>query len=186
MHVIETDRIHVPVWGMHILTPRVSGEYASICLRTMIENADKKELTVETEILSPEGKVVCQKNNKGYINHGQPFTQNFIVDHPALWSPESPSLYRAVSKIYADGKLVDTYTTRFGIRSIEFVADKGFYLNGIHRKFQGVCNHHDLGPLGAAVNVSALRHQLKLLKDMDVMPSALHITCSAPELVATV
>lgn len=183
VHVIETDRIHVPVWGTQILTPRVSGEYASICLRTMIENADKKELTVETEILSPEGKVVCQKNNKGYINHGQPFTQNFIVDHPALWSPESPSLYRAVSKIYADGKLVDTYTTRFGIRSIEFVADKGFYLNGIHRKFQGVCNHHDLGPLGAAVNVSALRHQLKLLKDMGCDAIRTSHNMPAPELV---
>ena len=100
--------------------------------------------------ISPDGKVVAAKDNTRKINHGQPFEQNFLVDAPALWSPETPRLYKASSKIYADGRLVDEYTTRFGIRSIEIVADKGFFLNGKHRKFQGVCNHHDLGPLGAA------------------------------------
>lgn len=184
VHVVTTDSIHVPVWGTQVTTPRVLGEYASVCLRTTIEHAGKKELTVVTEILSPEGRIVTKKENKGYINHGQPFVQNFIVEHPALWSPETPSLYQAVSKIYADGKLADVYTTRFGIRSLEFVADKGFYLNGKHRKFQGVCNHHDLGPLGAAVNVSALRHQLKLLKDMGCDAIRTAHNMPAPELVA--
>ena len=117
-------------------------------------------------------------------NHGQPFEQNFIVNAPELWSPESPSLYKAVSKIYADDKLVDTYTTRFGIRSIEYIADKGFYLNGEHRKFQGVCNHHDLGPLGAAINVAALRHQLTLLKDMGCDAIRTSHNMPTPELVA--
>ena len=85
----------------------------------------KQTIRVETEILSPEGKVVTHKENTSRINHGQPFEQNFIINAPELWSPESPSLYKAVSKIYADDKLVDTYTTRFGIRSIEYIADKG-------------------------------------------------------------
>ena len=101
-----------------------------------------------------------------------------------MWSPETPFLYQAVSKIYANGKLTDTYTTRFGIRSIEFVADKGFFLNGQHRKFQGVCNHHDLGPLGAAINVSALRHQLTLLKDMGCDAIRTAHNMPAPELVS--
>ena len=79
---------------------------------------------------------------------------------------------------------MDTYTTRFGIRSIEYIADKGFYLNGKHRKFQGVCNHHDLGPLGAAINVAALRHQLTLLKDMGCDAIRTSHNMPTPELVA--
>lgn len=183
VRVVTTGQVHVPVWGTQLTTPYVSEEYASVCLRTSVENAGRTELTVQTEILSPEGKVVASKKNKGYINHGQPFTQNFIVNHPSLWSPESPSLYRAVSKIYSGDTLLDTYTTRFGIRSIEYVADKGFFLNGKHRKFQGVCNHHDLGPLGAAVNVAALRHQLKMLKDMGCDAIRTAHNMPAPELV---
>ncbi|WP_445323235.1 DUF4982 domain-containing protein [Phocaeicola sp. HCN-40430] len=184
VRVVTTGQIHVPVWGTQLTTPHVSEDYASVCLRTSVENAGRTELTVQTEIISPEGKVVSSKKNKGYINHGLPFTQNFIVEHPALWSPESPSLYRAVSKIYSGDTLLDTYTTRFGIRSIEYIADKGFFLNGKHRKFQGVCNHHDLGPLGAAINVSALRHQLRMLKDMGCDAIRTAHNMPAPELVS--
>lgn len=184
VHVITTNRIHIPVWGTQITTPHVADDYASVCLRTSVENSGQKELTLVTEILSPEGKTVATKENKGFINHGQPFTQNFVVERPALWSPESPSLYRAVTKVYVEDKLTDTYTTRFGIRSIEYVADKGFYLNGKLRKFQGVCNHHDLGPLGAAINVKALRHQLTLLKDMGCDAIRTAHNMPAPELVA--
>lgn len=184
VRVVTTGQIHVPVWGTQLTTPHVSEDYASVCLRTSVENAGRTELTVQTDIISPEGKVVSSKKNKGYINHGLPFTQNFIVEHPALWSPESPSLYRAVSKIYSGDTLLDTYTTRFGIRSIEYIADKGFFLNGKHRKFQGVCNHHDLGPLGAAINVSALRHQLRMLKDMGCDAIRTAHNMPAPELVS--
>lgn len=184
VRVVSTEKIHVPVWGTQITTPHVKDDYASVCLRTTILNSGKTLLTVATDIIDSEGNVVASKTNKGYINHGQPFTQNFTVNSPKLWSPESPVLYKAVSKIYSSDTLLDTYTTRFGIRTIEYVADKGFYLNGKHRKFQGVCNHHDLGPLGAAINVSALRHQLRLLKDMgcDVIRTAHNMP--APELVS--
>ena len=185
VHLIVTDKIHVPVWGTQITTPHVNKDFAAVRLQTKIDNAgEKTAIRVETEILSPEGKVVTRKENTSRINHGQPFEQNFIVNAPELWSPESPSLYKAVSKIYADDKLVDTYTTRFGIRSIEYIADKGFYLNGKHRKFQGVCNHHDLGPLGAAINVAALRHQLTLLKDMGCDAIRTSHNMPTPELVA--
>lgn len=183
VHVVTTEKIHVPVWGTQITTPFVKDEYASVCLHTTILNAGKTELTVTTDIVDADGQVVSTKTNKGYINHDQPFTQNFIVEQPKLWSPETPILYKAVSKIYAGDTLLDTYTTRFGIRTIEYVPDKGFYLNGKHRKFQGVCNHHDLGPLGAAVNVAALRHQLTLLKDMGCDAIRTSHNMPAPELV---
>ena len=183
VHVVTTEKIHVPVWGTQITTPYVKDEYASVCLRTTILNAEKTELTVVTDIMDADGQVVSTKTNKGVINHGQPFTQNFIVERPKLWSPETPVLYKAVSKIYSGDTLLDTYSTHFGIRTIEYIADKGFYLNGKRRKFQGVCNHHDLGPLGAAINVAALRHQLTLLKEMGCDAVRTSHNMPAPELV---
>lgn len=183
VRVVATEAVHVPVWGTQLTTPHVSAEYASVCLKTTVEGAGMKDVRILTQILSPEGEVVASKDNTMKINHGQPFEQNFLVDAPRLWSPETPYLYKAVSKIYVDGLQTDEYTTRFGIRSIELVADKGLFLNGQHRKFQGVCNHHDLGPLGAAINVAALRRQLTLLKDMGCDAIRTSHNMPAPELV---
>nr|WP_302829392.1 beta-galactosidase GalB [uncultured Bacteroides sp.] len=183
VRLVTTESVHVPVWGTQLTTPHVAEDYASVRLRTMVAGAGDKNVRIATDIFSHDGKVVAAKDDTRKINHGQPFEQNFLVNAPSLWSPETPYLYKAVSKIYVDGKQVDEYTTRFGIRSIEIVADKGFFLNGKHRKFQGVCNHHDLGPLGAAVNVAALRRQLTLLKDMGCDAIRTSHNMPAPELV---
>ena len=183
VRVVATEAVHVPVWGTQLTTPHVAADYASVCLKTTVEGAGQQDVRIVTEILSPEGQVVAVKDNTMKINHGKPFEQNFLVDKPQLWSPETPYLYKASSKIYVDGRQVDEYVTRFGIRSIELVADKGFFLNGKHRKFQGVCNHHDLGPLGAAINVAALRRQLTLLKDVGCDAIRTSHNMPAPELV---
>lgn len=183
VHVVVTEKVHVPVWGTYITTPHVSTQFASVRLQTRIENADGADVRIMTEIRHPKGTIVAFKDNTQKINHGKPFEQNFIVDAPELWSPETPNLYKAVSKIYVNEQLVDEYTTRFGIRSVEIIADRGFYLNGQHRKFQGVCNHHDLGPLGAAINTAALRRQLTLLKDMGCDAIRTAHNMPAPELV---
>lgn len=183
VRVVATEAVHVPVWGTQLTTPHVAADYASVCLKTTVEGAGRQDVRIVTEILSPEGQVVAVKDNTMKINHSKPFEQNFLVDKPQLWSPETPYLYKASSKIYVDGRQVDEYVTRFGIRSIELVADKGFFLNGKHRKFQGVCNHHDLGPLGAAINVAALRRQLTLLKDMGCDAIRTAHNMPAPELV---
>ncbi|MCD8177258.1 MAG: DUF4982 domain-containing protein [Tannerellaceae bacterium] len=182
VHVIVTNEVHVPVWGTYITTPYVSAEYASVNLKTEIENS-RGEVRIVTEIRDNNNTVVAQKDNTLKINHAKPFEQNFIVEKPRLWSPEDPVLYHAVSKIYYGEELVDEYTTRFGIRDIRIIADKGFFLNGQHRKFQGVCNHHDLGPLGAAINVAALRRQLTILKDMGCDAVRTAHNMPAPELV---
>lgn len=184
VHVIVTNKIHVPVWGTFITTPFVSEAYASVNLKTEIKNAMNENVRIVTEIQDAEGRVVSKKDNTQKINHGKPFEQNFIIDTPLLWSPETPYLYKAVSKVYVETNVVDTYTTRFGVRDIKLIADKGFFLNGKQRKFQGVCNHHDLGPLGAAINVSALRHQLTLLKQMGADAIRTAHNMPAPELVA--
>ena len=184
VHLLQTEAIHVPVWGTQLTTPEATKERASIHLRTHVEGCSpEEELTLYTEIIDDEGRVVAQKENKGFAAHGLPLEQHFTVMQPHLWSPETPALYRAVTKVYAAGRLHDTYTTRFGIRSLKFVADVGFFLNGELRKFQGVCNHHDLGPLGAAINVSALRQQLRMLKDMGCDAIRTSHNMPAPELV---
>ena len=167
VHLVVTNTIHVPIWGTYITTPFVSETYASVQLKLNLNNVISGDtIRVATEIIDKKGTVVSRKDNSQRLNHGMPFVQNFIVEHPDLWSPETPDLYKAVSKIYHKGIVVDEYATTLGIRDIKYIADKGFFLNGKHRKFQGVCLHHDLGPLGAAINESAIRHQLTLLKDM--------------------
>ncbi|MDE7386414.1 MAG: DUF4982 domain-containing protein, partial [Muribaculaceae bacterium] len=167
VHVIETDSVHIPVWGTCVTTPHVGSDFATVKLLTTVLNSADRDIEVTTDILSPDGEVVATRTTRGRINHGLPVEQNFEVKSPALWSPESPSLYVARTTVTDDsGRQVDSYDTRFGIRSIEVIPERGFFLNGEPRKFRGVCNHHDLGPLGAAVNRSALRHQLRLLKDM--------------------
>lgn len=188
VHVINTDRIHIPVWGTYVTTPVVKDDYASVNLRMKIDGARKVEewpngekINVTTVILDPEGKEVA-KNSSLYIARGQEFEQNFIVANPDLWSPANPALYTAKTTLSVDGKDVDTYDTRFGIRTIEYIPEKGFFLNGEPTKFKGVCNHHDLGPLGAAVNRSALRHQIELLKDMGANAIRTSHNMPAPEL----
>lgn len=117
------------------------------------------------------------------MSRGQSFAQNFLVERPERWTLDSPALYTARTRLSVDGREVDSYDTRFGIRTIEYIPEKGFFLNGEPVKFKGVCNHHDLGPLGAAVNRSALRHQLELLKDMGANAVRTSHNMPAPELV---
>lgn len=183
VHLITVDPVHVPVWGTRVTTPHVDSTYASVRIETLVENPDGVTVEAVTEIAGPDGRVVASSRSKAYPGKDLPVVQNFIVENPSLWSPETPFLYEARTVIYAEGKPVDSYNTAFGIRSIEFVPYKGFFLNGQRRKFQGVCNHHDLGPLGAAVNVSALRHQLMLLKDMGCDAVRTSHNMPAPELV---
>ncbi len=183
VRLVETDSIYVPTWGTQLTTPHVAADFASVALRTTIVGADTCRLTLATDIVDAEGRTVARKVNEGYINHGEPFAQHFTIDRPHLWSPETPYLYKAVTRVSVGGREVDCYTTPFGVRSIEFVADKGFYLNGKRRKFQGVCLHHDLGPLGAAVNESALRHRLTLLKEMGCDAVRTSHNMPEPELV---
>lgn len=183
VHVISTDRVHIPVWGTYITTPVVSDDNASVHLDIEIAGATKGEkVDVVTDILDPDGKVVAT-NRTAYIAHGQNHQNNFLIEKPRLWSPESPELYTARTRLMVDGSETDVYDTRFGIRSLEYIPERGFFLNGKPTKFKGVCNHHDLGPLGAAVNRAALRHQVALLKDMGANAIRTSHNMPAPELV---
>lgn len=183
VHVVNTDRVHIPTWGTYITTPDVSKDEASVRLEMEIAGAKKGEkVDVVTDIVSPDGKIVAS-NKSQYVSHGQNFVQNFLVGKPELWNTESPALYTAKTKLIVGGKEVDAYDTKFGIRKLEYIPEKGFFLNGKPTKFQGVCNHHDLGPLGAAVNKSALRHQVEIMKDMGANAIRTAHNMPAPELV---
>lgn len=184
VRLLSTNKVHIPVWGTYLTTPHVSASEASVKLNIQISGCKKGDkITVKTDIVNPSGEVVASSNGE-YVAHGQDYTQNFLVSDPQLWNPDSPALYTAVTRLFDDGRLLDEYSTRFGIRQLEYIPEKGFFLNGQPTKFRGVCNHHDLGPLGAAVNTAALRHQLTLLKDMGVNAIRTAHNMPAPELVA--
>ncbi|PWG81846.1 beta-galactosidase GalB [Pararcticibacter amylolyticus] len=186
VHLFVTEDVYIPVWGTYVTTPVINKEFAKVNLKTRVEAAAAKysDLHLETEIRNSQGTVVATLKSALGETDGLQFDQNLIVKSPSLWSPETPVLYTAVSRLYQGTTLKDEYKTRFGIRSIKYEAGKGFSLNGEVRKFKGVCNHHDLGPLGAAVNVSALRRQLSLLKDMGCDAIRTSHNMPAPELVA--
>jgi beta-galactosidase len=159
--VIVKEKESIDQWGTYITTPVVSGEFAKVNIKTKVSG---ENVSLVTQILDAGGSVVASDTTKKIF--GSEFEQNIRVAKPNLWSPETPYLYKAVSKLFDGNELKDEVTTRFGIRSISYLPNTGFSLNGKTRKFKGVCLHHDLGPLGAAINVSALRRQLQILKDM--------------------
>lgn len=194
--LIETRKVHIPVWGTYITTDlNPSKRQASVNIRTEIAGITTEDIVaLITDIRDASGSVVTSIESltgasQALAQGGTAvLEQKVTVEQPSLWSPENPTLYTAFSRVYtqsAGGErvLVDTYSTTFGIRSIEVRPETGFYLNGVNRKFQGVCLHHDLGPLGAAINVSALRHQLTMLKDMGCDAIRTTHNMPAPELI---
>ena len=185
VHLLVTNDAHVPVWGTQLTTPIVNKEMAKVSIITTLDKGKKAnaDYRIETSIVNPQGKVVANETESLSRFKNDTFEQDFLVSNPELWDVDSPSLYKAVSKIYDGSKQIDEYETVFGIRSIEIVPDKGFYLNGELVKFKGVCNHHDLGPLGAAVNEAAIRRQVTLLKEMGCNAIRTSHNMPAPELV---
>jgi len=172
VQIIVKEDISFGHWGTFITTPYITNEVAKINIKTDIEgngfrqftNILGSDLRVETEIRDAKGKLVARDNSTQVIDNN--LEKNMALSNPNLWSPENPYLYSATLKLFQDDILKDEQTIRFGIRKIEYLADKGFLLNGKVTKFKGVCLHHDLGPLGSAINKAALKRQLTILKDM--------------------
>lgn len=149
-------------WGTFITTPEMKADNTVVDIKAEFHGSN---LSMETQIKDADNNVVAAQ--KGAEMKDGKFHQIIAVAKPHLWSPETPYLYTAVTKLYAaDGTLKDEQNIKFGIRFIKYEPNKGFSLNGKVTKFKGVCLHHDLGPLGAAVNKAALRRQLTILKDM--------------------
>ena len=189
VHVIVTEDAYIPIWGTYITTPQVNDKFAHVRVETKVnlpEQADPSQYRIKTILCKPDGSRLQEKMQPltDIVYNKDVLVQEFIVEDPELWSPEHPTLYTAISNVYkGEDQLKDEYTTRFGIRSIEIIPDKGFFLNGQRTVFKGVCNHHDLGPLGAAVNDAAIRRQIRILKDMGCNAIRTSHNMPAPELV---
>lgn len=161
--VIVKNNESIDQWGTFITTPFIAAHLAKVNIKTKVSG---ENLRLVTHVLDQNQDTVATDTSD--LLFGNEFEQNLAVSDPKLWSPESPYLYTCISSLYKDGKIQDIVKQQFGIRSIQYDSQKGFSLNGEVRKFKGVCLHHDLGPLGAAVNRAALKRQLTILKDMGV------------------
>ena len=164
--LVVTDQVHIPIWGISVSTPEVNKEKATVKFNIDIANETNEsgKLVVTTQIILP-GK----PENIKAITTIDPFEkggaeQIFEINNPSLWSPESPYLYQAITDVSFNGKIVDQQTTTFGIRSIEFSAEKGFLLNGEKVLLKGGCMHHDNGPLGSATIDRAEERRVELMK----------------------
>ncbi len=186
VHLVFTNEAHIPMWGTQVITEEISGQYARLTQRTELETAPGKKLSdyrLVTEIKDAKGTVVARSECQPSDNGEKAFSQTFEVSNAKLWTPDSPNLYTSVSQVYEGNELRDEYTTSFGIRQVKVEGGKGFFLNGQPLKFKGVCQHHDLGALGAAVNEAAIRRQIRILKDMGCNAIRTSHNMPAPELV---
>jgi beta-galactosidase len=182
--LVKTGKVYVDHWGTYVTTPSVSNKAATVKISISFAGDNTDPFDVITAIVSKEGRTVAVKTQKGIsMDKNKNISQDFIVNSPVLWSAENPYLYKAITKIVSGGKVTDEYTTNFGIRTYKFDADKGFFLNDKHVKIVGVCNHHDLGCLGTAINTRALERQLEILKGMGINGIRTSHNPPAPELL---
>ena len=168
VRLILKEAVHIAHWGTSITTPEVTAESADIRVRTSVINTTSVPVDAEltTSLSDKNGGKVAESSTVRRVQDTADITQIFTLKQPDLWSLESTTLYRAVSTVRVQGVVKDTSVTSFGIRSLVFDPWEGFFLNDRHVKLNGVCMHHDLGPLGAAVNTDALKRQLTLLQEM--------------------
>jgi beta-galactosidase len=181
------DSVHLAHWGTYITTPSITDEAATVLLRLTVDNhrdADA-EVTVDVSILGPDGKQVTSGTASGVVPAGgsRDLATSLQILNPLRWDVDSPKLYTAMTTVRAGGQAVDQESTRFGVRTIEFTADDGFHLNGRRVQLQGVCLHHDQGPLGSAFYPRAMERQLEIMRDMGVNAIRTSHNPPAPELL---
>lgn len=188
VYLVSTDNVHVSHWGTWVNAEVQASGAAVFKLDVELDNetGKSKKATVVNTLLDAAGKAVGSSSSAVKLPAGasrKAVSQSMTLKNPQLWSVERPYIYKVRTQVKVGGKVVDEYYTNTGVRSFRFDAAKGFFLNGKNMKINGVCQHHDMGCLGAAVNEDALYRQLKMLRDM----GANAVRCShnppAPELL---
>lgn len=168
--LVSSNKIAIAHWGTFVTTPKVSATSALVNVRATVANSTSApvEIKVQTIIVDAKGNNVSEQVASQVLKDGvdTEVSQDLTVKNPTLWSVNDPYLYSVVTRIIKKNKVIDEYKTPLGIRFFNFDAKAGFSLNGKPLKILGVCNHHDLGALGAAVNVRAMERQLEMLKEM--------------------
>ena len=182
-----TDKLRIAHWGTYVTTPEVTPDSATVRVETTVEN-DKghdQSFSLHAELLGPDGQAVADATVSGTIADGtnQTMIQRIKVPSPQRWSPGSPVLYTLLSRLSGASGVADETATIFGIRTLQFDPDKGFFLNGTSMKLKGVCIHHDAGCLGAAVPDKVLERRLRILKELGANAIRTSHNPPAPELL---
>lgn len=182
----STSRIHVSHWGTHVVADaneKSKKGTLTVSVKLNTNGTKGEKISVRNTVIDPQGKICAQKTSSVITEDGKTVTQRLSVANRKLWSIETPYIYKVETEVLSGGKVIDTYTTHTGFRYFKFDATTGFWLNGKNMKINGVCNHHDLGCLGAALNEDALHRQLSMLKDMGVNAIRCSHNPPAPELL---
>lgn len=186
--LVAKNKMHIDQWGVFARTVEANNDKASVDISIELSNENKvdQSCTVITKLIDASGKEAGSTESKLKAKPGvaQKIEQNISINRPALWSIEQPNLYRLQVEIRSDGKVIDQYVSPFGIRTFRFDPNKGFSLNGKHVKLKGVNNHHDGGPLGAAVLNGTYKRRLQILKSMGCNAIRMSHNPPAPELLA--
>ena len=187
VQVIVTHRVHVPIWGTHITTPIVKPHYADVQIATTVRNTlpTNQTITVRHTITNAAGQEAGQAELACPADalEERRCEATITLPDPRRWDLDDPHLYTVTTDILAGSTVVDRVINRFGVRTMRFTADHGFYLNDRRVQFKGVNLHHDLGPLGAAFNKQARRRQLEIMKDMGCNAIRNSHNTAAPELL---
>lgn len=186
VHLVVTQEAYVPEWGTQIITEEIGPEHADVTQSTEFVVPSGKTFSdyrIHTQIFDPQGNLAAENQKNGTKYDSNVFEQDFLIENPQLWTVDTPNLYTSVSKVYEGDVLKDEYRSVFGIRTLSYKGDEGFFLNGEKVVFKGVCNHHDLGPLGGIANEAGIRRQVRILKDMGCNAIRTSHNMPAPELV---
>lgn len=187
VHLRLTDRLHIASWGTSVTTPEASPERAVIQIETSVVNdsPSSRNFSLESQIIAPDGQMAGSLTTAGALENetNDSVTQKIVIAHPQLWSLRSPQLYMLKSRLTADSNAMDEAATSFGIRSLRFDPEKGFFLNEKPVKIKGVCIHHDAGCLGAAVPEKVLERRLRILKELGANALRTSHNPPAPELL---
>jgi beta-galactosidase len=187
IQLIAVNAIHVGIWGTYVTTPIVKSHYADVRIMTTLHNTSgntTEEIQIKNCIIAPNGKEIAQQSVVRTLKPGTTDIELTIpLTHPQRWDIDNPVLYRMKTILSKGSDIVDTYETPFGIRTIRFTADNGFYLNDRRVQFKGVNLHHDQGLLGAAFYTRAMERQLQIMKSMGCNAIRTSHNPAAPELL---
>ncbi|MEU9324826.1 glycoside hydrolase family 2 TIM barrel-domain containing protein [Streptomyces canus] len=183
--LVVTDPVHVERWGTYVTTPEITAERARVTVRTSVvdESGTAGPVEIRSRIKDPRGRTVARTATTITVGTKATETHELTVPEPRLWDISAPHRYTLETELRRDGKLVDTYRTPFGLRTFRFDPDEGFHLNGTHHKIKGVDLHHDLGALGAAVSIDAIRRQMTIMKSMGVNAFRTSHNPPSPEMI---
>ena len=188
IRMIVVNPVHIGIWGTYVTTPSVNADKAQVRIVQTIMNRQAKakgEVKIENILLSPSGEEIARQMNMVDIASKDTiyYEVTIPVKNPDRWDVNHGQLYSVRTIISKKDIILDSCTTPFGIRTMKFTADDGFFLNGQRVQLKGVNLHHDQGPLGAAFNYRAMERQLQLLKTMGCNAIRTSHNTAAPELL---